>query len=132
MRYLRLLPLPVIALAGWWGLDRLESESAARFAAAQAMLRNHHVLDAGAVELAECGGKGCAAGAHKVYRLGADGDCFLFSGGQAGAALGTGMLLAAGNEPARLVLLDLDGRGVTALGSRTVKRTACPPTSPRS
>jgi hypothetical protein len=127
-RYLRFLPLLAVPLLGWWGLARLEEESATRFAAAQALLENERVLKAGAVELAACGDNGCADWVDNIYRLGGGkGDCFLYRREPEDDGLGTGILVGGGGEAARLVLLDLDGVGVRPIGERAIARTACPP-----
>jgi hypothetical protein len=131
MRIARFLPLVAIALLGWWALARLEQESVERFAAAKALLADEQVLKVGAVELAGCGPKGCADGSDNIYRLGSGKRCFLVAdGAPPGNALGTGVLVAAEGGGARLVLLDLEGASVTALGERAVAPTSCP-TAPR-
>jgi hypothetical protein len=128
MRYVRFLPLAALALLGWWLFVRLERESAERFAAAKALLANEHVLRVGAVELAGCGANGCASRADNVYRLGNGKSCFLVDGGApSGTPLGTGVLVADRGGGARLVFLDLDSGGVTALGEHAVAPTTCPP-----
>jgi hypothetical protein len=127
-RYVRFLPLVAIALLGWWAFVRLERESVERFAAAKALLVDEQVLKAGAVELAGCGPRGCADRTDNIYRLGSSKSCFLVSeGAPAGGTLGTGILVAERGGGARLVLLDLEGGSVTALGERAVAPAACPP-----
>lgn len=128
VRHVRFLPLVAIALLAWWAFVRLERESVDRFAAAKALLADEHVLRAGAVELAGCGPKGCASRSGNIYRLGNGKSCFLLAGGAPSrGGLGTGVLVADHGGGARLVLLDLEGGGVTALGEHEVAPTACPP-----
>jgi hypothetical protein len=131
-RYLRLLPLLAIALLGWWGFTQVERESVQRFAAAKALLAGERVLKAGAVELAGCGPKGCADHSDNIYRLGGGKSCFLVAGGAPSSKeLETGVLVAGSGGEAQLVLLDLEGASVTALGKRAISLTDCP-TPPRS
>ena len=128
MRYVRFLPLAAVALLGWWLFVRLEQQSAERFAAAKALLADEHVLRVGAVELAGCGAHGCANRADNIYRLDGGKKCFVVNGGAlAENALGTGVLVADRGGGARLVFLDLESGGVTALGEHAVAPTACPP-----
>jgi hypothetical protein len=125
-RSLRYLPLLAVPLLAWWALDALDRESADRFAAAEALLANEPILGAGPIELASCGADGCGDPRDNIYRLSRN-ECFFLPDGGAPIepALATGILVGDEGET-RLVLLDVLGASVTALGEHPAARTACP------